>query len=116
MFWNVSERNPAEIAKWPEPDSTVIYDHFIKPAGRKFIMDHYRAYGGPKPPPIDHQGIESGGEKLRLFCITTEANGSNCKARTELRTNRLAIWGFRKLAFLPFGEHHAQATDFRGSR
>ena len=25
-------------------------------------MDHYRAYGGPKPPPIDHQGIESAGE------------------------------------------------------
>jgi hypothetical protein len=21
-------------------------------------MGHYRAYGGPKPPPIDHQGID----------------------------------------------------------
>jgi hypothetical protein len=63
VFWNAAERNPAEIAKWPEPDSTVIYDHFIKSVGRKFIMDHYRTYGGPKPPPIDHQGIESGGEK-----------------------------------------------------
>ena len=33
-------------------------------------MDHYRAYGGPKPPPIDHQGIESGGEKASvvLYC------------------------------------------------
>lgn len=21
-------------------------------------MGHYRAYGGPEPPPIDHQGID----------------------------------------------------------
>jgi hypothetical protein len=66
VFWNGSERNPAEIAKWQEPDATVIYDHFINPVSRKFIMDHYRAYGGPKPPPIDHQGIESGGEKASV--------------------------------------------------
>jgi hypothetical protein len=25
---------------------------------RKFILRHYRAYGGPKPPPIDHNGID----------------------------------------------------------
>lgn len=66
VFWNGSERTPTEIAKWSEPDATVIYDAFIKPVGRKFIMDHYRAYGGPKPPPIDHQGIESGGEKASV--------------------------------------------------
>ena len=66
MFWNGSEHNPAEITKWPEADATVIYDHFINPVGRKFIMDHYRAHGGPKPPPIDHQGIESGGEKASV--------------------------------------------------
>jgi hypothetical protein len=30
----------------------------ITPVGRNFIMKHYRAYGGPKPPPIDHQGID----------------------------------------------------------
>ena len=23
-----------------------------------FIMRHYRAYGGPRPPPIEHQGID----------------------------------------------------------
>jgi hypothetical protein len=62
VFWNGSERNPAQIAKWQE-EPTVIYDQFINPVGRKFIMDHYRAYGGPKPPPIDHQGIEAGCEK-----------------------------------------------------
>ena len=66
VFWNASGRNPVEVGKWPEPDSTVIYDHFIKPVDRKFIMDHYRAYGGTKPPPIDHQGIESGGEQASV--------------------------------------------------
>jgi len=30
----------------------------ITPVGKDFIMRHYRAYGGPKPPPIDHQGID----------------------------------------------------------
>ncbi|MCZ6760793.1 MAG: hypothetical protein O7D29_10570, partial [Gemmatimonadetes bacterium] len=26
--------------------------------GRELMLAHYRAYGGPKPPPIDHQGID----------------------------------------------------------
>ena len=26
--------------------------------GRDFIMRHYRAYGSPQPPPIDHHGID----------------------------------------------------------
>jgi hypothetical protein len=65
VFWNGSEHNPTKIARWQE-EPTVIYDHFINPVGRKFISDHYRAYDGPKPPPIDHQGIESGGEKASV--------------------------------------------------
>lgn len=32
----------------------------ISPVGKPFIMEHYRAYGGHKPPPIDHQGINVG--------------------------------------------------------
>lgn len=32
----------------------------IAPVGEAYIMEHYRAYGGPKPPPIDHQGIDVG--------------------------------------------------------
>jgi hypothetical protein len=35
----------------------------IAPVGRAFIVEHYRAYGGPKPPPVDHQGINTGCEK-----------------------------------------------------
>jgi hypothetical protein len=34
------------------------YSREITPVGRDFIMRHYRAYGGPEPPPIDHQGID----------------------------------------------------------
>ena len=34
------------------------YAREITAAGRDFIMRHYRAYGGPAPPPIDHHGID----------------------------------------------------------
>jgi hypothetical protein len=34
------------------------YSNQITAVGRDFIMRHYRAYGGPKPPPIDHHGID----------------------------------------------------------
>jgi hypothetical protein len=34
------------------------YSRQITAAGRDFIMRHYRAYGGPEPPPIDHHGID----------------------------------------------------------
>jgi hypothetical protein len=34
------------------------YSREITAVGRDFILGHYRAYGGPKPPPLDHQGID----------------------------------------------------------
>ena len=34
------------------------YSRGLSPVGRDFILDMYQAYGGPKPPPIDHQGID----------------------------------------------------------
>ena len=34
------------------------YSREITPVGKHFIMRHYDAYGGTKPPPIDHQGID----------------------------------------------------------
>lgn len=37
---------------------TIGYSRQITVVGRDFIVRHYRAYGGPKPPPIDHQGID----------------------------------------------------------
>jgi hypothetical protein len=55
VFWNGSEINPAQLAKGPHGDS---FSRTIMPVERKYIVDHFRAYGGPKPPPINHQGIE----------------------------------------------------------
>jgi tetratricopeptide (TPR) repeat protein len=34
------------------------YSREITAAGLDFIIGHYRAYGGPPPPPITHQGID----------------------------------------------------------
>lgn len=65
VFWNGSEISPAAIA--PLEDRNLIqgitpekleFSRGIAPVGRDFIMRHYDAYGGPKPPPIDHQGID----------------------------------------------------------
>ena len=33
------------------------YSRELAPVGADYILSHYQAYGGPKPPPIDHQGI-----------------------------------------------------------
>jgi hypothetical protein len=65
VFWNGSEKNPAEIATLEDriflqgisPDK-IAYSRGITPVGGDFIVRHYNAYGGPKPPPIDHQGID----------------------------------------------------------
>jgi hypothetical protein len=65
VFWNGSAANSVELGKNPD-DANRLFDWFIRPVGRKFIVDHYRAYGGPKPPPIDHQGIESGGDSASV--------------------------------------------------
>jgi len=35
-----------------------VYLSEISAVDRKFILRHYRAYGGPNPPPIDHNGID----------------------------------------------------------
>lgn len=65
VFWNGSALNPVEIAKANDLDrlqgwggEKIVYDWVISPVDRKFIMQHYTAYGGEKPPPIDHQGVE----------------------------------------------------------
>jgi len=51
---------PAEDKNYLQGDGPgkIAYSREIDPVGRKYIMDHFRAYGGPEPPPIDHQGID----------------------------------------------------------
>jgi len=65
VFWKGSEKNPAAIA--PMEDRIYIegfkkdqiwYSRGIRTVAKDFILRHYNAYGGPKPPPINHQGID----------------------------------------------------------
>lgn len=65
MFWNGSGKDPAEIARMADIDrlqgitaDQIGYSRGISAVGKTFIMDHYRAYGGPEPPLIDHRGID----------------------------------------------------------
>ncbi len=39
-------------------DENVGFSLGIEIVGKKYIMNHYKAYGGPKPPPINHDGID----------------------------------------------------------
>jgi len=34
------------------------YSRKISTVGEKYLLDHYRTYGGPTPPPLDHEGID----------------------------------------------------------
>ncbi len=79
VFWNGSDK-VSEIGSKAEdryyvgfmPDGTPIYQRTIRTVGKKFILDHYRAYGGPKPPPIDHEGIDDAflekASAIHYFC------------------------------------------------
>ncbi len=65
VFWNGSPANPASLESRPDADrlqgwggDKIIFSWQIAPVDRAYILEHYRAYGGPKPPPIDHQGID----------------------------------------------------------
>jgi hypothetical protein len=65
VFWNGSEKNPAAIAPIEDrnylqgiTETQIGFSRGIRPVGKEFIMRHYQAYGGPTPPPIDHQGVD----------------------------------------------------------
>jgi len=65
VFRNASDRNPLELAREADIDKlqavagdVIAYSRTISRVGREYILSHYGAYGGPKPPTIDHQGID----------------------------------------------------------
>ena len=68
VFWNGSAAD-VENVKWERrPDSSYLqgmgdlrpaFSPLIRAVGKQYILDHYAWYGGPKPPPIDHEGIDS---------------------------------------------------------
>ena len=67
VFWDGSEQNPAQVSKWLEREQRSIFAGFLGAVDKKYIMERYRASAGPKPPPIDHHGIEAGTEKASMI-------------------------------------------------
>ncbi|MCW5977817.1 MAG: hypothetical protein KIT09_07050 [Bryobacteraceae bacterium] len=64
VFWRGETRDVAQIAPGEDLGSLqgmgegrIGYSRMIGVADRKFILDHYHAYGGVTPPEIDHVGI-----------------------------------------------------------
>jgi hypothetical protein len=64
IFRNASARELLELAPQSDADNlqsgggtAMEYSRAISPIGREYILQHYRPYGGPEPPAIDHQGI-----------------------------------------------------------
>ena len=55
IFWGRPTKCPSMMGS--EPDTA---ERYIGTADAKYILDHYEAYGGPKPPPLHHQGINDG--------------------------------------------------------
>jgi len=41
-----------------DQNGRALYLKEINTVDRNYIVSHYRAYGGPEPPPIDHHGID----------------------------------------------------------
>ena len=65
VFRDRAGARPQEIAKREDRiflqgdgQGKMVYSREIDAVGGKYIMDHFHAYGGPEPPPIDHQGID----------------------------------------------------------
>jgi hypothetical protein len=54
----INQRDDVNYLMLLDQDRVALYSREIRAVGRDFIIGHYRAYGGPEPPPIDHQGID----------------------------------------------------------
>jgi hypothetical protein len=68
VFWGGSVRKVSAIAPSPDVEflqtiggpGNIGFSRAISAVGRAYILKHYDDYGGPKPPRIDHQGIDDG--------------------------------------------------------
>ncbi|MDA1314370.1 MAG: hypothetical protein O2968_13600 [Acidobacteria bacterium] len=49
-----------QVCMGEEWNCGMLYGTNINAVGGEYIVRHYEAYGGPVPPPIDHQGINVG--------------------------------------------------------
>lgn len=68
VFRGGSTASVGELAAHPDsqflqtigPGNAIGYSRSIASASPKYIRDHYDRYGGLKPPPLDHDGIDDG--------------------------------------------------------
>lgn len=65
VFRNDRDTNPETLSTSDDRDrlqsvggDRIGYSRGIRAVDRDYIMRNYRAFGGPEPPPIDHQGID----------------------------------------------------------
>ena len=65
IYWNGSTKGVSRIASGYDKDylqtiggGRIGFSRVIGVANAKYIIDHYKSYGGPKPPKISHNGIE----------------------------------------------------------
>ena len=66
VFWGGSTKSVAQIAgaedrgflQGIDGAGKIGFSRVIGVVDRKHILRNYKEYGGPKPPPIDHQGID----------------------------------------------------------
>lgn len=65
VYWGGSAKDVAKIETRRDVDSLqgwggtkIIYSRHLGIASPAFITEHYKAYGGPKPPALDHEGID----------------------------------------------------------
>lgn len=56
---DVREIESSPDANWLQGmgGSQIVFSRAIGVADARYIVSHYEEYGGPKPPPLDHQGI-----------------------------------------------------------
>ena len=65
IFWNGSAKSVSEIARAADKDflqgidagGKIGFSRAIDVVGKDFILEHYKEYGGRKPPPLSRQGI-----------------------------------------------------------
>ena len=65
VFWGKPTKCRSELALTEDRNflqeignGRIGYSRMIASAGADYILEHHKRYGGPKPPPLDHQGIE----------------------------------------------------------
>jgi len=68
VFWGGSVHNVSAIAESADSaflqtinaSGSIGFSRAIGAVGKEYIFKHYHDYGGPKPPSINHQGIDDG--------------------------------------------------------